>query len=374
MSQFEVRLLGPPNEDIVRGFPGISASWPRLEGVVEIRTKDETVPLQIAMVNLALYRTDVIHPPSNKPGISGPRTDQSFRMGDEVRLFQVSAGRSYDEVMSMDLPFIIPLPTNRPLPPSISLGKSTVETKYQLFVSIVYGKQQQYHEGFPVRIKRYDTLSTFGAYKVPVVNTVPSLDHLVGFDYSLPISAYGPGDLIIAYIKIYPNIDWQKSKKVKLQRVTMQVIEVTTYNPDGEESVEKRRRLCKVAQQLDMKLPEKGYQTEMSVDFPSIDLREKDNLIPKQRQDIPVVGRNGFTTASKLYKIEYILVLKARFSHCKDIEIEQPITVSQFDHATCMSFMRSISEAVEYANSVDRNRVPAPRIRRDRPSRAILVG
>lgn len=71
-SLFDVKVKGVPNEDIVRGFPGIGATWPRLEGTVEIRSRDAT-PMQINLATVALYRTDTIHPPSNKPGISGPR-------------------------------------------------------------------------------------------------------------------------------------------------------------------------------------------------------------------------------------------------------------------------------------------------------------
>lgn len=364
-SQFDVKIRGPPNEDFVQGFPGISATWPRLEGTAEIRSRDGGA-LQITMVTLALYRTDVVHAPSNKPGIAGPKKDQSFLIGDTLKLFQVSAGRAHDEVVALDLPFILTLPVNRPLPASICLGKSLVETTYQLFVSIVHGRQQQtHHVGYPVRLKRYDTLSTFGAFRVPIVSSVPSQDHLVGLDYSIPISAFGPGDRVTAYVKVYPNLDWAaKSRKVKVQRLTLQVVELITFNPETDEPVEKRRRLCKAVHQLDMKLPDKGYQCELSIDFPQLDFRDRDGLVHKERQDIPLASRNGFTTAGALYNIEYLLVLKARFSHCKDIEIEQPISVTQFDHATCMSFMKAISDAVDHANRTDRSLMPSPRVYR----------
>lgn len=362
-SNFDIKVRGPPNEDIVQGYPGIGATWPRLEGTVEIRSKDAS-QLQITLVSIALYRTDIIHTPSNKPGITAPKKDQNFLVGESMKLFQVPIGKTYEDSLAMDLPFIYSLPTNRPMPASICLGKGSVETTYQLFVSLVYGKQQQnHHISYPIRIKRYDTLSTFGAYKVPIVDSISSADHLVGCDYSIPISSYGPGDNVTAFIKIFPNPDWlARSRKVKLQRITMQVVEETVFNHEGDEPVERRRRLCKAVNQLDIKLPEKGYQCEMSIDFPALDLRDKDGLVYKERQDVPLSSRNGFTTSAALYRLNYYLLLKARFNHCKDIEIEQPITVTSFDHPTCMSFMKSISEAVHYANHVDKNRYPAPRV------------
>jgi hypothetical protein len=45
---------------------------PRVEGSVEIRSKDGSI-LSIALVSIALYRTDTIHPPSTKPGINAPK-------------------------------------------------------------------------------------------------------------------------------------------------------------------------------------------------------------------------------------------------------------------------------------------------------------
>jgi Arrestin (or S-antigen), C-terminal domain len=362
---FDVKVRGPPNEDLVQGFPGIGASWPRLEGTVEVRSKDGSL-LYITLVTIALYRTDVIHPPSNKPGISGPKKEQSYLIGEKLGIFQVSAGKIHEECIGLDLPFVLSLPTNKPLAASISLGKGTVETSYQLFISIIYGKQQLHHVPVPVRIKRYDTLSTFGAFRVPVVKTVVSSDHIVTLDYCLPCCSFGPTDSIMAYIKMIPNPDWPtKSKKVKLEKVTMQVVEVITFNHNGEEPIVRRRRLAKTStEQLDLRLMDEWFNSQLTLEFPVADLQEKEGLIPKERQEIPIASKNGFTTASSLYKIDYLLIIKARLSHCKDIEIEQPITINPFDHASCMSFMKCISDSVEYSNKTNHNYKPRPQVYR----------
>lgn len=250
------------------------------------------------------------------------------------------------------------------VPPSICIGKSMVETTYQLYVSIVYGKQQSIHNApFPVRIKRYDTLSTFGAFRVPIVKSQRSTDHYVTLDYSIPGSSFGPTDSINAFIRVSPNPDWlSKSKKVKLQRVTMQVVEVITFNQDSEESIEKQRQVCKTSQQFDSKLGELGCTCDLSLEFPAVDLSDKEGIVGKERLEIPLVSRNGGTTTASLYKIEYYLVVKARLSHSKDIEIRHPIVITPFNHATCMSFMKSISEAVDFANISDKQVTMRPRV------------
>jgi hypothetical protein len=152
----------------------------------------------------------------------------------------------------------------------------------------------------------------------------------------------------------------------------MQVHQVVQFKL--EEPVEKRHRLFKLAKQLDLKLDEKGWADELSFEFPRVDLREKDGLIDKEKQDVPTVSRNGFTTHASLYRIDYVLILKARFSHAKDIEIEQPITVTPFDHTTCMSFMRSVAGCVEHVNRINTNDIrPVPRLYRD-SKHAVFLG
>lgn len=390
-SLFDVKLRGLPNQDLVVGFPGISATGPRLEGCIEIRSKDttSTAIMSLVYVAIALYRTDCIHPPSNKPkpGIAIPKRDQSYLIGDKLVLFDTK-GKSHD-LIGMDLPFVLPLPTNRTLPASISLGKGTaaVQTTYQLFVSIMHGGSSgttsssassgtnalTYHIPFPVRIKRYDTLSTFGAYRVPIVLNVSSADHLVTIDFSSPTSSFGPGDLIVAYLSIRPNPDWPKSRKIKLQRLTMQIVEIVQFDMGSgsgdDEPLVRRRRLAKCAKQLDLKLLQtEPYSCDMSLELPNADLFDKGGpvaIVPKARQDVPLVCcRNGFTTTAALYQVKYVLIIKARFSHCKDVTIEQPITVTPFDHVTCMSFMKSIADAVNQVNRADKHTTPPPKLYR----------
>lgn len=343
--------------------------------MVEIRSTSLNI-LHITQVFIALYRTDSIQPPSNKPGINGPKKDQSYMVGEKICLYKAPDGMKHEEVLGMDLPFRLPLPTTNMLPGSISLNKKSVETSYQLFVSVQHGKQPQViHEGFPVRIKRYDKLSMFRQFSIPVRGNVISPDHLVEFEYYIYQTSFGPRDSITSLVKILPNLDLHaKSKKVKLQKLSLQVVESITFNAEGGEPVEKRRKLCKATNTLDMKLSENGYRCEIIMDFPFAELRDKDGVVPQMRDDIPLVAYNGFTTATPLYKIEYFLVFKAKFSHCKDIAIEQPITVTPFDHVMCSSLMKSIKESVDEVDILDKNaRMPAAKLYRPHDANTYML-
>lgn len=296
-------------------------------------------------------------------------------IGDKMHLFQTTAGRKYEELLGMDLAFQLPLPVTDMLPGSISLNKRSVETSYQLFVSVQLGKQlQPIHEGFPVRIKRYDMLSTFGKYHIPLRGGIVSPDHLVQFEYSIPQSSFGPRDSITTFVKVAPNLDLpSKSRKVKLQRLSLQVMEAVTYNNEGDDPVEKRRRLCKATKQLDLKLADGGYKCEITMDFPFCEMRDKDGVVPQLKPDIPFAACNGFTTSAPLYKISYFLVFKAKFSHCKDISIEQPIIVTAFDHVMCNSLMKSIKESVDEANVADKRPTFVPKVYRPHDANSYML-
>lgn len=333
--------------------------------------------------------------------MNAPKKDKSYLIGEKVKLFQTnSSAKKYDELLGLDLKFLLPLPITKQIPGSISLQKRSVETFYQLFVSVVYGKQlQTYHQSFPVRIKRYDKLSTFGQFHIPLKGNVVSPDHLVEFEYSIPQSSFGPRDNIISYVKISPNLDLgPKSRKIKLQRLSVSVVEVITFNLNESSSsslaspydhhqsynshqqqqqnlssVEKRRKLCKATNQLDIKLPENGYRCEITMDFPVNDLRDKDGIIAPMRADIPLPAYNGFTTACQLYKVDYLLVFKAKFSHSKDIVVEQPITVTPFDHVMCTSLMKNIKSAVDEANSQGELPEIVPKVYRPNDSNSFMI-
>lgn len=348
----DVKLKGIPNEDLVRGYPGVPGTWPRIKGTIEIRQtgKDalEKTPLGVSQVSIGLYRTDVINPPSTNP--IGNQKEQSFQV---TKVRDIYTGSNRD-VYGLDLPFTLNLPTSRPIPASISL--KTVETTYHLFVTYKLtnpAKNPVETVQFPVRIFRFDTLSTFGKYHEPVVRHVTSPDHLVNLFYTMPASCYGPRDSIAIKMKAEVNPDASKARKVRLKRMSVELVQVTKFfvpekEGNGKIEVEKRTRIAKVSQDFaDLHIGEKSHVEDMLMTLPEPDLEVRDAVAAKERAEIPDEGHVAFTTAASLYKIDFVLVLKARFSHAKDIETVQEVTVCEFDHATCRTHMVHIVQAAE---------------------------
>ena len=110
-----------------------------------------------------------------KKHLAAPRKESTETVGKEMLLFRCPANKEYEEIMSMDLPFVIFIPfgrggqeTARRVPPaSLQLSRRTAETYYEMVVMIQQSQQEQKRYQFPVPIARYDTLSTFGMYNRP---------------------------------------------------------------------------------------------------------------------------------------------------------------------------------------------------------------
>lgn len=349
----EVRLQGLPNEDLVVGFPGVAATWPRIVGEVRLH-ESSFKPLAIQKVTVGLYRTDTVIPPTTRSAITGTRKEQSFLVTREKDIWTGST----EEIYGLDIPFTLSLPSSRPMPPSISVGRQ-IETTYHLFVGVVSSRGTN-HSRFPVRIKKFDTLSTFGTFHRPILQSVVSPDHLTSLEYSIPVSAFGPRDTINVSMRAIPNLDWPKAKKVRVRRISLELVQIFNFTFPVEDSDdferEKRHRIAKVARELTADDAAISKHEELRLEIPGLRLG---GIAQKDRPEVPNEGLVGFTTSAALYKIGFILILKARFSHAKDIETEQPITMSQFDHATCSVYMQSAVEAARLAKIADRRSSPA---------------
>lgn len=311
-------------------------------------------------------------------------------------LFRCPAGKEYENVFSMDLPFVLFIPfgrggeeTARRVPPaSLQLPSRTVETYYEMVVMVQQGHTEQKKYPFPVPISRYDTLSTFGMYNRPESAERIS-DHLVTLGISLPRWSYGPLDPVSVYIKLSPNPDWlNKARRVTIQKITIAIEEEITYNHEGDEPQKKVKTLAKQTQNVGVKMPEAGYFTNLGLVFPAKDLRDNDGIIPRGKQAFPMYSVSGFTTTGSLYKIEYFLTVKvflalslsyphnpfkvqlhlisdqAHMTSAKDILLRQPIVVCPLDHTACKEEMEAIEQAAKDASHVrpENPMLPAPTI------------
>ncbi len=294
---------------------------PRIEGKVEIRPeKGYTAPVDISLVRICLQRRETIHPAAEnvaKRHLGTPRRDATDVVGKELLLYRCATGREAESVMAMDLPFVLFIPfgrggeeTNRRIPPaSLQLPSRTAETYYELVVTVQQGQWAK-KVAFPVPLQRYDTLSTFGMYNRPETK-FQTTDNLVTLGVTLPRWSYGPMDPIRVFIKLSPNLDWMtKARRVTIQKLTLAIEEEITYNPEGDEPTKKVNKLLKQVQNVNAKLPEAGYNTDMYVIFPHKDLRDSNGIIRRALPGFPNYQITSFTTSSTLYKIEFFLNVK----------------------------------------------------------------
>ncbi|KAJ5894785.1 hypothetical protein N7495_006476 [Penicillium taxi] len=389
-----VRVSGPANGNFLIGYPGISATMPRVEGKVEIRPSvGISAPVNISLVTISLIRRETIHPSADsvtKKRLAPPRKEITDIVGKEMLLFRCPAGREYEEVIAMDLPFVLFIPfgrggrdSSRRVPPaSLQLPSRTAETYFEMVVTVQQGHSEQRKYTFPVPLARYDTLSTFGMYNRPESAERVS-DHLVTLAISLPRWSYGPLDPVSVYVKLSPNQDWMsKARKVSISKITIGIDEEIIYNHEGDEPQRKVKTLARKTENVGVKLPQSGYLTNMGLVFPAKDMRDSEGILPRSRAGFPMYGVNGFTTTASLYKIEYYLTVKvictfyleqlrpttnhaqAHLTSARDIIIRQPIVVCPLDHAGCKEEMEAIEQAARDAAHVnpDNPMLPLPSI------------
>jgi hypothetical protein len=299
----------------------MTCAQPRIEGKVEIRpAQGFSAPIKVSFVKIALQRRETIHPAADglKKHLAAPRKDISDIVGTEMLLYRCQAGREFDSIMLMDLPFIIFIPygrggeeiARRVPPASLQLPSRTAETFYELVVTLQQGQAEQRKFAFPVPITRYDTLSSFGMYDRPESAEQES-DHLITLGISIPRWSYGPLDPISVYIKLSPNPDMMKqAKRVKINNISVAVEEEVIFNHEGDEPQKKVKSLARTAQSVGMKMPEGGYMTSLGLVFPSKDLRDSEGIIPRGKKEFPMYSVGAFTTTGSLYKIQYFLTVK----------------------------------------------------------------
>ncbi|KAK8219298.1 hypothetical protein M8818_001032 [Zalaria obscura] len=374
-----VRVSGPPNSNFLVGYPGISATLPRIEGRVEIRPgQGYSQPVHVSLVTVCLQRRESIHPSADsvmRGHLASPRKEITDIVGKEMLLYRSPSGRESEAILSMDLPFVIFIPygrggeeiARRVPPASLQLDKRTAETYYEIMVTVQHGHSEQRKHYFPVPITRYDTLSTFGMYNRPEAAERVA-DHLITLGISLPRWSYGPLDPVSVYIKLSPNPDqMHKAKKVTIKTITVSIEEEIIFNHEGDEPQRKTKTLSKHQQSINVRMPEAGFFTNMGLVFPARELRDSEGILPRSRREFPMYAVTGFTTTGTLYKIEYYLVVKAAMSSTKDIQLRQPIVVCPFDHAGCKEEMEAIEQAAKDAAHVspDNPMLPAAQIIRD---------
>lgn len=257
-----------------------------------------------------------------KKHLAAPRKDIVDVIGKEMLLYRCPPGREYEEIASMDLPFVIFIPfgkgaqeTHQKVPPaSLQLPSRTAETYYELAVQVQQGRSDQRKFFFQIPISRFDTLSTFGMYNRRETKEEVS-DHLVTLQASIDRWSYGPLDPISVDVRLIPNLNYlQKAKRVTIQKITIGIDEEIVYDHEGDEPRRKSKTLVKKAETIGMKLSDTIYATKLGVVFPAKDLRDSDGILPRSKPAFPLYSVYGFTTTATLYKVEYYLTVKVHTS------------------------------------------------------------
>ncbi|CAF9903627.1 MAG: hypothetical protein GOMPHAMPRED_000445 [Gomphillus americanus] len=376
-----------PNQNMLVGYPGISATLPRLEGKVEIRPgTGVSAPVTISTVTVSLWRRESIHPSADsltKKHLAAPRKEVVEIVGEKRLLYQAPPGKESEIVYAMDLPFVLFIPvgrggeeTARRVPSaSLQLSSRTAETCYEIVVWVQQGTIETKTFHCPVPITRYDTLSTFGMYNRPE-SAERITDHLVTLGINLPRWSYGPLDPVSVYIKLAPNPDWlKKATRATINKITISIEEEVIYNHEGDEPTRKTKTLARTTQAVGIKLGEQGYFTTLGLVFPARDQRDNAGILPRGKNAFPMYQVSGFTTTASLYKIEYYLTVKAHMQSAKDILLRQPIVVCPLDHARCKEEMEAIEQAAKDAAMInpDNPMLPAPTIIRTQDWNALHV-
>jgi len=319
---------------------------------------------------ICLQKRESIHPGAEhlvRGHLGTPRREIVEMIGKQMRLYGSPEHSDAEFMLAMNLPFLISLPMNkmsddqvkRILPPSIQLDRRIVETFYELVVTVQHGRNQQQKHYFPIPLRRYDNLSTFGMFNKP--KTVEqTVDHIVYLYVTLPKQSYGPTDPFSVSIRLGPNPDLSsKSRRVSVQKLTVTIEEEITYNYDLEDEQQHQKKvkpLVKKQLPIGVKLPDDGWATTMILAYPTKSSISPDSstftdgVLPRGKNAFPTSPYGtgmGFTTIATLYRIDYYLVVKAQLSSAKDITIRVPITVTPFSSADCKNEMDAIENVAK---------------------------
>ncbi|GAO49442.1 hypothetical protein SAICODRAFT_72014 [Saitoella complicata NRRL Y-17804] len=354
-----ITIRAPPHVDYLVGFPGVPATRPRLIGTVELRGSS----LLVSYVSISLHCTTAIYPHSSTsaalPALHSTKREVSKVIGKELLLYTAPEGRPHETVLSMDIPFELALPnTYEDLPtPSIALGRGqSVSTSYTLVATLHQATVAATRVSVPVRIDRYDNLSTWGMFAVPQAETTHGADHIVSMGVSIPRTSAGPGDIMGVFIELRPNPDWPvKTQKVRVDSLTVSIEQLLTYkfSVTGQSDVVRKKKIVREEIELyQQKLPNEGLSRTINLPIPtgeespsrSSSLKsalsfEKDD---KENDAVAI----GFTTECELYKIEYNLSVKAKLTRAKDVALKIPIHISPWNRAYCKRQMEGIEMAV----------------------------
>ncbi|KAK9248889.1 hypothetical protein V1506DRAFT_209870 [Lipomyces tetrasporus] len=351
----QVNIRGPPNSDFVLGYPGIDATWPRIAGVVELRSESAGQSFKLKSIKLQLYRTEDIQYTST---LLTQKVEQSYAVGREVVLFEAHP-TGQNTFYAVDLPFVYSLPLSRDvlLPASMHVSKQAKIT-YRLDALLKESDNQSNFETAaycPITIVRYDNIRIFQQYLQGNSLMKESDDKVVYVTLQLDYTSFGPGDVVRIVAGVTPNPDWtHRSGKVKLQQITVKLEEELKITTTSDGTISKLTTVRSQRVVLNsVKLGPNGLYHEITFSVPMSDDCAKDSFyIPSNDDGMPNVTIASFSTASSLLTVNYYISMVVKMSGCKDVELRMPVAITAFNKDVCASLVAPINSAIEIAKTV----------------------
>ncbi|CCH43311.1 hypothetical protein BN7_2859 [Wickerhamomyces ciferrii] len=348
---FDINLK-PSNKSMVQGCPGVPKTY-----------VSTGIPVPLDSVELKFVTVDTLK--------SKPHRDIA------PSLKKINYETKYtinDRVISVDIPFIIGIKNDiGPTAESMKFGTTTHALEVTAISTGVKNNIKTFE--FPVVITTYDTLPLYRQFNEPISRVVDSRDNNVMIEYSLPSSAIGPDEELVVNTKITANPSNRRMiDKIKLKKITLEIVEI--FDCRCERSFIKEALVAQKHQDYDnLYIGTKGYSNQFSITFNpnrmnkySLLLKQQDpKLLNKQPQDfptndlkpiiiehqpnpIPLTHHQPLTKRSNYFSTYYELRVKCKFSHAKDTEIQQPITIAPFDRVKSIKLLKWILKESEMAN------------------------
>lgn len=337
-------IRAPPHVELCIGYNGVAATHPRLRGILEVRAP-AGVPIALVYITIALHAKETVsYTPPGRTGLAqavgaGQRHASSRVVGGkECLLWQVPKGMSHADVLSMDIPFVLPLVQGEGiegrLPPSSSHPSRS--TAYELVATLHAANTPAQRSSTDVVLDRFDTLPSWGQYRAPRILNPASPDHIVDMSLTVARTCFGPGETVVVDVSLTGNPDWQeKSKKVRVDHISLTLERVVRCRVDGfQEPLERRKRVAK--SRLDMSGDRLGAAMQQRISCPLPDLSSESS----EHEAL------SHTTDAFLYDVAFELRVKAALKGAKDLVATTPIVISAYTTTEADEILRSIEQAV----------------------------
>lgn len=139
---------------------------PRLFGTVEVRTPAGNA-ISAAYVSLGLYcHENVAYRPENRSSLTTQKQTKTTIIGKEVLLWQAPDGRSHEDIMSLNLPFMLPFPTAKDKLLPATLVKSSRSTTYELVATLHSTNLPAERVAIELIMEKFDQLPIWGMFTV----------------------------------------------------------------------------------------------------------------------------------------------------------------------------------------------------------------